>query len=172
MLDAHVSQIRAGAEYSGWQFRIIDQSATHVVYETRPSRALRWRRMAASIGTDDRVRVGGGSDVGAVRAWRRLPKSTRKALMSGKRAPETSEEASVALGFARFALSAAGLLSSLTALLVFVVTAVIVLLALGDGLDAFDYTIIAAVVGAGGFRHFHLYRRLRATASRALHPTD
>ncbi len=174
MLDARVSQIRAGAEYSGWRFRIIDESATRVVYECRPPRALWWRRMAASIDADGKVRIGRGTagEVGAVRAWRGLPKTTRKALMSGKQAPSTPKEASIALGFARFALSGAGLISSSTALLGFAVVAALGLAVVGNGLSGFDYTVIAVSMAVGGVRHFHVYRRLRASASRVLHPTD
>jgi len=171
-LDTQVGQIQAGAEYSGWQFRIIEDAVMHVVYESRPPRGLRWRRMAASVGADGKVRIGRVADLGAVRAWRRLPRATRKALMSGKRAPETSQEASVALGFARFALSGAGLLSSFTALLGFAVVAALGLAVVGNGLDRLDYTIISVSMGAGAFRHFHVYRRLRASSDRALHPTD
>jgi hypothetical protein len=171
-LDRQMTQIRAGAEYSGWQFRIVDESATHVVYESRPPGGLRWRRVAASIGVDGKVRLGSGADVGAVRAWRRLPKTTRKALMAGKRTPETSEEASVALEFARFALSGTGLVSAAIPLMALVVAATLGLAAIGNGLGTPDYIIIAVAVGGGWFRHFHVYRRLRASAGRVLHPTD
>ena len=110
--------------------------------------------------------------VGAVRAWRRLPRESRKALLSGKRAPETTEEAEVALGFARFALSGVGLLSVLVVLLGFFVVAMFGLAALGDGLGVSDYAIVGASVGVGGVRHLGVYRRLRASASKALHPID
>lgn len=171
-LDTQVGQIQGGAEHSGWQFRIIEDAATHVVYESRPPRGFQWRRMAASVDAKGDVRVGRVADLGTVRAWRRLPRATRKALMSGKRAPETSEEASVALAFARFALSVAGLLSSATALLGFAVVAALGLAALGDGLNSFDYAIISVSMGVGVFRHVYVYRRLRGSADRALHPTD
>jgi hypothetical protein len=92
--------------------------------------------------------------------------------MSGKRAPETPEEASVALGFARFALSGAGLLSSSTALLGFGVVAALGLAVVGNGLNGLDYAIIAMSMGVGVFRHFYVYIRLRSSSTRTLHPTD
>jgi len=128
--------------------------------------------MAVSIDAAGKVRVGRVADLGAVRAWRRLPKANRKALMSGKRAPETPEEASVALGFARFALSGAGLLSSSTALLGFGVVAALGLAIVGNGLNRLDYAIISVSMGAGVLRHFYVYRRLRASSARMLHPIE
>jgi hypothetical protein len=42
----------------------------------------------------------------------------------------------------------------------------------GNGLSGFDYTVIAVSMAVGVVRHFHVYRRLKASASRVLHPTD
>ena len=130
--------------------------------------------MAASIGADGNVRIGRGTagELGAVRAWRGLPKTTRKALMSGKQAPSTPWEASVALDFARFALSGAGLISTFTVLLGFAVVAALGLAVVGNGLSGFDYAVIVVSMAVGAFRHIYVYRRLRASASKMLHPTD
>ena len=102
----------------------------------------------------------------AWRAWRQLPKAKRKELM--KRTPSTSEEASVALDYSRFALSSLGIALFVgPALLIFV--GVAIAMALFDiGPDTFDILLFSAMSVFIAFNHVNSSRQLRSRVRYAL----
>ncbi len=102
----------------------------------------------------------------AWRAWRQLPRAKRKELM--KRTPSTSEEASVALDYSRFALSGLGIALLVgPALLIFVGVSIAMAL-LDIGPDAFDIFLFSALSVYLAFNHVNSSRQLRSRVRYAL----
>lgn len=52
LIDRRVGELRLAAESEGWEFRIVEESFTHVDYETRSSERSAWRWIVVSV--DDR----------------------------------------------------------------------------------------------------------------------
>ncbi len=48
-IDARVAELRAELP-AGWEFRIVDESSSHVAFEARPSKIAKWRRHEVGSG--------------------------------------------------------------------------------------------------------------------------
>lgn len=104
----------------------------------------------------------------AVRAWRQVPRETRRAYSAGTGADP--DHAWAALGYARLALSGLGFLIYIGPAVLVLAGFSIAMSLLDIGPDGFDLTIFGALLVFIAFNHVRTATRIRDAANRALGP--